>query len=47
MHEGGFHGIAIVVAHEMQHAVRHEEGQLQDAGHPQPAGVPRRGLARR
>ena len=28
MHEQSFHGVAIVVAHEMQHTVRHEQLEL-------------------
>ena len=44
MHEDGFNGIAVVVAHEVQHAVRRQERHLQGARDAQPAGVSRRGV---
>jgi hypothetical protein len=46
VHEGRFHRVPVVVPHEVQDAVRHQEVHFQGAGHAQVAGLAGRGLGR-
>jgi hypothetical protein len=46
MHEGGLHGIAVVVAHQMEHPVRHQQIQLEGPWYAEATRLPCRSRRR-